>query len=58
MDTALSREEAILKIKTNRADIVFLDIRFPGMDGIIILKAIKDIDKSIIVIMTTAVKLC
>lgn len=56
VDTALSAEEAILKIKTNQTDVVLLDIRLSGMDGIIALKAIKDIDKSIIVIMTTAME--
>lgn len=56
VDTALSTEEAMLKIKANQTDVVLLDIRLPGMDGIIALKAIKDIDKSIIVIMTTAVQ--
>lgn len=56
VDTALNGEEAILKIKSSKPDIVFLDIRLPGMDGIIVLKAIKDIDKSIIVIMTSAIE--
>lgn len=51
--TALSGEEAILKIKENRPNIVFLDICMKGMDGIITLKAIKDFDNSIIVIMTS-----
>lgn len=50
---ALSGEEAMSKIKENRPDIVFLDIFMQGMDGIITLKAIKDLDKSIIVIMTS-----
>lgn len=51
--TALSGEEALLKIKENRPDIVFLDICMQGMDGILTLKSIKDFDKSIIVIMTS-----
>ena len=51
--TALSGEEALSKIKENRPDIIFLDICMQGMDGIITLKAIKDLDKSIIVIMTS-----
>lgn len=54
VDTASSGEEAIVKIKTSRPNIVFLDIRMSGMDGMVALKAIKDIDKSISVIMTTA----
>lgn len=51
--TASSGEEAIAKIKESRPDIVFLDICMQGIDGIITLKAIKDFDNSIIVIMTS-----
>lgn len=56
VDTASTGEEAIFKIKTSKTDIVFLDIRLPGMDGIVVLETIKDIDKSIIVIMTSAIE--
>lgn len=56
VDVAFTGEDALLKIKTDKPDIVLLDIRLPGMDGIIILKAIKDIDKSIVVIMTSAIE--
>jgi DNA-binding response OmpR family regulator len=54
VDTALTGEEAILKVETAKPDIVFLDVYLPGMDGIVVLKSIKNIDKSIIVIMATA----
>lgn len=56
VDTAFSGEEAILKIETAKPDIVLLDIRLPGIDGIVVLKTIKNIDKSIIVIMTTVIE--
>lgn len=56
VDVAFTGEDALLKIKANKPDIVLLDIRLPGMDGIIILKTIKDIDKSIVVIMTSAIE--
>lgn len=55
VDTALSGEEAILKVKNDKPDIVVLDIKMKGVDGIIVLKTIKDIDKSIIVIMTSVI---
>lgn len=55
VDIALTGEEAIFKIKTKKPNIVLLDIRLPGMDGILVLKTIKDIDKSIIVIMASAI---
>lgn len=54
IDTAISGEEAILKINAAKPDIVLLDICMGGMDGISALKNIKGIDNSIIVIMTTA----
>ncbi|SDJ30439.1 PAS domain S-box-containing protein [Pedobacter sp. ok626] len=33
IDFALSGEEAILKVKDERYDLVFMDIKMPGMDG-------------------------
>lgn len=51
--TSLSGEDAILKVKTDKPNVVLLDIYMTGMDGMIVLKTIKDIDKSIIVIMTS-----
>ena len=54
VDTALTGEEAILKVEIAKPDIVFLDVHLPGMDGIVVLKTIKSIDNSIIVIMATA----
>jgi len=56
VEMASTGEEAILKIKAHKPDIVFLDIHLPGADGIIVLKTIKEIDKSIIVIMTSAIE--
>lgn len=55
VDTALSGEEAINKIKATKPDLMLLDIRMTGMDGVIVLKKIKEFDKSIIVIMTTGI---
>lgn len=56
VDIALSGEEAILKINIAKPCIVLLDIYMPGIDGLLVLKTIKDIDKSIIVIMTSVVQ--
>lgn len=55
-DTALSGEEAILKIKSAAFNIVLLDIHMAGIDGMAVLKTIKDIDKTIKVFMTTAME--
>lgn len=51
--TSLSGEDAILKVKNDRPNVVLLDIYMTGMDGLIVLQTIKDIDKTIIVIMTS-----
>ncbi len=52
--TATSGEEAIDIIKKRSIDVVFLDIKMPGIDGIETLKRIRKIKKSLPVIMMTA----
>ncbi len=57
VNTVLSGEEAIKKVRKEEPHLVLLDIRMPGMDGVEVLKRIKEIDKNIpIVVMITAVK--
>jgi two-component system response regulator (stage 0 sporulation protein F) len=41
-------------VRKDAPDLVLLDMKIPGMDGLEILKHIKDIDSSIKVIMMTA----
>lgn len=41
-------------VRTHSPDLVLLDMKIPGMDGLEILKQIKEIDRSIKVIMMTA----
>lgn len=48
-----SGEAALLAINTERPDIVLLDLKMPGMDGMETLKRIKAADPSIHVIMVT-----
>jgi len=52
--TAASGEEALALLRHDRPDLVLLDIRLPGIDGIQTLKKIKQLDKSITVIMLSA----
>jgi two-component system, response regulator, stage 0 sporulation protein F len=52
--TAATGEEALVIVRHQRPDIILLDFRLPGVDGIQILKKIKKIDKSIAVVMLSA----
>lgn len=51
--TALNGEDALALVKKERPDVVLLDIRMPGLDGIEVLEKIKKIDKNIAVVMIT-----
>jgi len=53
--TAASGEAALKRIIDEKVDLVYLDIRMPGMNGIETLKRIKEIDNGVEVIMVTAV---
>ena len=54
VDTAESGEDALELIKTTHYDIVFLDHRMPGMDGVETLKNAKEIDDGSVYIALTA----
>src|SRR5437763_5130932 len=43
-------------LRSAQVDLVLLDIRLPGMDGIEVLERIKALDESVEVILVTAVK--
>lgn len=53
VETSSSGEEAIETIKKDKPSIVFLDITMKGMSGLETLAIIKNIDKTIKVIMLT-----
>ena len=53
--TATSGEEALEKVEKENLDIVLLDIRMPGMDGIEVLRRIEEMKENVDVIMVTAV---
>jgi two-component system response regulator (stage 0 sporulation protein F) len=52
--TALNGEDALSIAKKERPDMVLLDIKMKGMDGLAALKHIKELDRSIKIIMVTA----
>lgn len=54
VDSAANAAEALKKLQEARWDIMLLDIKMPGMDGIELQKRVKDIDKDIVIIMITA----
>lgn len=54
--TALNGEEAISITKKEKPELVLLDIKMQGMDGIAVLKHLKEIDKNLKVIMVTALE--
>jgi DNA-binding NtrC family response regulator len=54
VNTAENAMEALKKLQESQWDIVLLDIKMPGMDGIELQKHIKKIDKTMAVIIITA----
>ena len=53
---AASAEQALMEIKMEKPKLVLLDQRMPGMDGLVALKKIKELDSSIKVVMLTAIQ--
>ena len=52
---AVDGEQALREIKMQKTKIVICDERMPGLDGLMVLRKIKEYDKSINVVMLTAV---
>jgi len=52
--TAMNGDDALVLFKRERPQLTLLDVKMKGMDGIAVLKHIKDIDKAAKVIMVTA----
>ncbi len=53
-DTAADGEEALSKLKEKDFGLILLDIRMPGMDGMEVLRKVREIRPDIRVIMITA----
>lgn len=54
--TASSGEEALKKAETEKPNLILLDIRMSGMDGIQTLEQIRKFDQTVKVIMVTGTK--
>jgi len=52
--TALDGISALDKVKSDNPDAVLLDIQMPGMDGLEVLKRIRQVDNTLPVFMITA----
>ncbi|MEE4349677.1 MAG: LytTR family DNA-binding domain-containing protein [Pacificimonas sp.] len=52
VDTCANGREAIKSIKTNKPDLVFLDVQMPGFDGFSVIAALADIDPPLFVMVT------
>ena len=53
-EVAVDAEQALRLLESLRPDVVFTDVRLPGMDGIELLRRIREFDASIPVIIMTA----
>ena len=53
VSVAKDGEEALRKLRMEHYDIVITDLMMPGMDGLTLLKKVKELDKEILVIIIT-----
>jgi len=53
--TASNGEEALRKVKEERPHLILLDVRMPGMNGLDVLRQVRQFDQEVGVIMVTAV---
>ena len=52
IETCANWREAIRKIKTEKPDLVFLDVQMPGFDGFSVVKGVMEIDPPLFVFVT------
>jgi CheY-like chemotaxis protein len=54
VETAASGEEGLQKLAKNKADLIFLDLKMPGMNGVETLREIRKLDAKVPVYIVTA----
>ena len=54
VEAASGGEEALAKAQSNPADLIFLDLKMPGMDGVEVLHHIRALDEVVPVYIVTA----
>lgn len=54
VETAESGEKGFERIQTNKYDLVFLDLKMPGMNGVETLRKLRKVDESVPVYIVTA----
>ncbi|HXG04780.1 MAG TPA: response regulator [Candidatus Binatia bacterium] len=54
VETAGTGAEALDLVRSRRPDLVLLDVRMPGLDGVEVLKRLREVDGQLPVIMITA----
>lgn len=54
--SASNGEEAVIKYSNEKPDLVFMDIKMPGMDGLTALEKIRAANPSAKIVMCTALK--
>jgi len=54
VETAADGMTALAIVRARRPDVIFLDINMPGINGVDVLKSVKEIDATIPVLMVTA----
>ncbi|MBI4833493.1 MAG: response regulator [Planctomycetes bacterium] len=53
VDTSVSGEDALLKLRNDRPDLIILDHRMPGLSGLDLLREIRRFDPAVDIIMLT-----